>query len=587
MARRKRRKPGPARVPKDDDSDVANLVAELQAQSVELEAQNEALRDAHRNLELSRDRYAELFDLAPIAYVSVDEKGIILDLNFVAASMLGSPRSNLVGFPLVNFVDDEHRGLFWLHLSKCRNGVSQLKSDLNLKIKDRVHATHEVIPVQLLTAPSLGSERPTGFRTAILDLRDRRLAEQRAAELIRETALREDADRSNRAKDEFMALLAHELRTPLNVIHGWTYLLGSGGLGASEQARAIEVISRNVKLQTVLIDDMLDMSRIVRGAVELNVAPVDLAEMVRTAVDGIRPVATEKEIAIDCATDPIASHTSGDIERLGQVLSSLLSNAVKFTPGGGRIVVRLTRGLWRSSRIAARTREHWHECARITVSDTGRGIHADELERVFERFWRGRNARQIGGLGLGLSIARRLVEMHDGDIWAESAGEGSGATFVVELPLETAPARRAHAVARDGAAPPRGLTGVRVLLVDDDPEARDIVARELQPFGADVTAVASAREAYEAIQRLRPHLLLSDLAMPEEDGVSLIQRIRKLPSELGGVTPAVALTAWAGAGDERRLLEAGFQKFVAKPIDADRLGELIAEVLSEARDEAS
>src|SRR5262245_56831016 len=219
MARHKERMPGPARGAKDSEADLAMLVAELQVQRVELEAQNEALREAQHNLELSRDRYAELFDLAPIAYVTVDEKGVILNLNFVAGSMLGSNRANLVGFPLVNFVEDEHRGLFWAHLSKCRNGAAHLTTDLTLKIKDRIRGIHVAIPVQLLTAPNLGNERPVEFRTAILDLRDRCLAEERAAELIRETALREDAERSNKAKDEFMALLAHELRTPLNAIH--------------------------------------------------------------------------------------------------------------------------------------------------------------------------------------------------------------------------------------------------------------------------------------------------------------------------------------------------------------------------------
>src|SRR5215471_14800746 len=469
MARRKRRTSGPAGGKQDFGPDLAALVAELQAQRIELQTQNEALIEAQRGVELSRDRYAELFDLAPVAYVTVDEKGVILNLNFAASRLLGSHRGSLVGFPLANFVDDRHRGLFWAHLSKCRNGSPQLKTDLDLKLKDRSRGTHESIPVQLLTAPSPDRERPAEFRTAILDLRDRRLAEQQATDLIRESALREDAERSNRAKDEFMALLAHELRTPLNAIHGWTYLLWMGGLSEAEQERALEVIARNVKLQTVLIDDMLDLSRIVRGGVELSLAPVDLAELVKTTVDGIRPLAAERRLEVDCSIDPIASQVTGDGDRLAQVLSNLLSNAVKFTPDGGRIRVRLNRGLWRSRRADVRTREPWHECVRIIVSDSGRGIPGDELERVFERFWRGRNApaRQAGGLGLGLSIARRLVEMHGGDIWAESDGEGSGSTFVVELPLQTTAPRRVLVRGGGAAAPPRGLDGVRLLLVDD------------------------------------------------------------------------------------------------------------------------
>jgi PAS domain S-box-containing protein len=577
---RKVRKRSP-RQAKPMTSDVDAQVARLEAQRARLEAQNEALREAHHEAEVSRDRYAELFDFAPIGYVSIDRKGIVLDLNFAAADMLGAPRMSIVGFSLVNFVDVPHRDRYWAHLAQCRSSTSPVKTELDLRVKPLSRTAVEVMPVQLVSAPSLATDRPTMVHTAIIDLRARRLAEQRAAELIRESAMREDAERASKAKDDFFALLAHELRTPLNAIHGWTHLLASGKLGEAEQKRAIEVIARNVKVQVSLIDDMLDLSRVVRGAVELRRDSIDVAALVTAAVDGMRPAAAEKQLCIELKIDPIESRTTGDGDRLIQVMSNLLSNAVKFTPPGGRITVSLKRGLWRSER-AARGRENWQECVRITVADTGSGIPAEEVGRVFERFWRGRNApaRQIGGLGLGLAIARRLVEMHDGDIWVENGAEGVGATFTIELPLERTPTRPARGPG-DGThrAQRADLHGVRILLVDDDPEALEIVTRELVPLGATVTAVSSAREAYERIQELRPDLLVSDLAMPDEDGLSLIQRIRKLPSERGGVTPAVALTAWAGAGDEGRVIEAGFQRFVAKPVDAERLRELIGSMV--------
>jgi PAS domain S-box-containing protein len=579
--KKRRRSPGPAKQAKQREPGLTSLVAELEAHRVELEAQNRSLREAYASLELSRDRYAELFDFAPVAYVTLDEMGIIRHLNFAASSLLGRDRQSLINFPFLNFVGPEHSARYWEHINQCRHGGTGVVTDLDLRVRKPASARYSVVPVQLRTSPGLVQDRPKEYPTAVLDLSDRRLAEERDFALIRESALREDAERASRAKDEFFTQLAHELRTPLNAIHGWTYLLGTGQLSDEDEKRAIEVITRNVQVQVTLIDDMLDLSRIVRGDIEVRRVPIQLGELVNAAVDTIRPLAAVKNLRVDCQLDETAARTTGDAARLTQVLANLLSNAVKFTPAGGRIAVRLHRGLWRSPRISEVTRKRWQECARITVSDTGHGIAVDDLDHVFDRFWRGQSTYRhpIGGLGIGLAIARQLVELHDGDIWVESGGEDHGATFTVELPLDVDLVRPESKPPARATPRPADLQGVRILLVDDDREALNIVIRELEPLGATVTAVSSAREAYETIQELRPDLLLSDLAMPEEDGLSLIQRIRRLPSERGGVTPAVALTAWAGAGDEKRVLEAGFQTFVAKPVDAERLGELIGSIV--------
>jgi PAS domain S-box-containing protein len=561
-------------------ADVPALVAELQTQQVELQAQNDTLREAQRSLEESRDQFAELFDFAPIAYVTLDGNAVIRQLNFAATAMFGLTREAAIGMPFVAFVRIEHQPRFYDHMSRCERGSQKLTTELDVRVGSRTQGGPTFTPVQIITAPNPGTSNIAEYRTAILNLTDRRRADQREAELIREAALREQAERSNEARDEFFSLLAHELRTPLNAVHGWTHLLASGDLSEGETRRAIEVIARNVQVQIGLIDEMLDQSRIVRGALELRKASLDLAGLVAAAVDAVRPIAAEKGLQLDAHIDPLAAHVVGDEERLTQVLSNLLTNAIKFTPPGGQIMVRLDRGVFTTPGLAPQTKDHWRECARLSISDTGQGMTAEELERVFDRFWRGKTSTtSVGGLGLGLAIVHRLVEMHGGTVRAESEGPGMGSTFVVELPIEWE-----HLPVSRLRPPPvkatRKLGDVRILLVDDDPEARDIVRRVLEPLGADVTTVATPHEAYEAIQRIKPDLFVSDLAMPEEDGLSLIRRIRALPSERGGVTPAVALTAWAGAGDESRVLQAGFQTFVAKPVDPERLSELIGELCS-------
>ena len=546
------------------DIETQSLIKELEIQRAELHAQNAALVEAQRLVEDSRDLYSDLFDFAPVSYVTLDTRGIIRNLNLTAAALLGITRQFAIGMPFAGFERSEHQSLFWDHMARCRENSLRLTTELEVKLRFR----ESPIPVQLITAPPLRSSESDEFRTAVLDMTDRQLAEERRMELAREQSRREEAERINQAKDEFFSHLAHELRTPLNAVHGWTHLLASGRLNPADTRHAIDVIWRNVQAQVALINEMLDVSRIIRGALELRVGPVNLADLIRNGIEAFRPAAEERGITIDCLIDTTETRIEGDSDRLYQVITNLLSNAIKFTPAGGIITVTLDR-------IVESNRDP-NDWARFTVKDTGAGIAPEDLPHVFVPF-RQTQDRALGGLGLGLTIVRRLVELHGGMVRVHSDGEGCGTMFTVEVPVRSQKAGRTRRVDpnvfRD--EEPRRLLDVKVLVVDDDSEATELVRRMLEPLDARVTTVHSAAEAFDKLRMQRPDVLVSDLAMPEEDGISLIRRVRGLPADQGGDVPAIALTAFAGAGDEDRVLWAGFQTFVAKPVDARTLAGLI------------
>ncbi|GAB4381536.1 MAG: hypothetical protein Kow00121_40290 [Elainellaceae cyanobacterium] len=382
-------------------------------------------------------------------------------------------------------------------------------------------------------------------------------------------AARQAAEQASRVKDEFLAVLSHELRTPLNPILGWTKLLRAGSLDPQRTALAIETIERNAKLQTQLIEDLLDISRILQGKLVLNIAPVDLAMTIEAAKETVRLAAEAKAIQVQTQLDPTVGLIMGDANRLQQVIWNLLSNAVKFTPQGGQITIRLTA-------VDAN--------AQISVEDTGKGISADFLPYVFEYFRQADSSttRRFGGLGLGLAIARQIVELHGGSIQATSAGEGQGATFVVKLPLIPEVNRRINpALAAPGvaAADTPSLQGNRILVVDDEPDARELVGFILEQSGAEVTLVGSAAEVLKCLHEGLPDLLISDVAMPEVNGYMLIQQVRALAPEQGGQIPAIALTAHAGEGDRQQALSAGFQQHVSKPIDPEELVQVVAKLV--------
>ncbi|MBD2096908.1 response regulator [Trichocoleus sp. FACHB-591] len=442
-----------------------------------------------------------------------------------------------------------------------------------------VYTALELIPLvpQALALPS-----PAQLKAANQALQQQILEREQAEKQIqalnaeleqRVSARTEQLEAANRAKDEFLSILSHELRTPLNAMLGWARLLRSRQLNEAKAEHAIETIERNAKLQAQLIDDILDISRIIQGKLRLNVRPVELAAVVEAAIDVVRPAADAKAIRIQTILDPFAGSVSGDSDRLQQVMWNLLSNAVKFTPGGGQVQVCL---------------ERINSHVEITVSDTGQGITADFLPYIFDRFSQSDSSttRVQNGLGLGLAIVRTLVELHGGSVYAESTGDGQGSTFKVSLPLMMIPGELKHldrlrSTAGDEVGFPGTsvLSGLQVLVVDDEVDARRLVTAVLEQCGASVTSVASASEALEAIERLQPHVLLSDIGMPHEDGYALIRKVRELALEQGGTIPAIALTAYARLEDRIQALSAGFQMHIPKPIEP---AELVAAVVNVA-----
>jgi len=386
------------------------------------------------------------------------------------------------------------------------------------------------------------------------------------ASIAMENVISAHAREANRIKDEFLATLSHELRSPLNAILGWTRILRTDKLPESDVARALDVIERNVTAQTKLIEDLLDVSRITAGKMQLTLRPISLATVAHTVVDSVRPVAEKHGVQLTSLLDASVEIT-GDAERLQQAVQNLLDNAIKFTPTGGRVEVSL---------------ERHDDLARLRVSDSGQGIHPEFLPHVFDCFRQGDSTttRRHGGLGIGLAVVRHVVKLHGGNVRAESTGLGHGATFTLELPLRTL-------IRSDFQSKPavtyqpipaqwlRDLNGLRIVLVDDDQDARDVIAECLVRCRAHVTAVASAREALQSIREVQPDVLISDISMPQEDGYTLIRAVRALRPEEGGSIPAVALTAYAGSIDRSRLLSAGFQMHLPKPIDPTLLPSLL------------
>jgi len=389
-----------------------------------------------------------------------------------------------------------------------------------------------------------------------------RSEEQRDQLLLREQRARAEAEAANRMKDEFLATLSHELRTPLTALFGWACLLNETTLEDKVANEAAKAIERNARIQAQLIDDLLDVSRIISGKLHLDVRPIDLSSVTEAAINVARPAADAKSIQLTYSHPTILRTISGDFARLQQVAWNLLSNAVKFTPEGGRIEVRL---------------EYTHSHVKLTVADTGKGISKDFLPYVFDRFRQADSSttRVFGGLGLGLAIVRHLVELHGGTIGAESPGVSLGSTFVASFPLiatrlESPFVAHSGEHACDDLSP---LSGLRVLVVDDEPDACQLMSHLITRTGAEVKTCGSAHEALELLQQWLPDVLMSDIAMPDEDGYSLINKVRALPPERGGHTPAAAFTAYAREEDRERALAAGYQMHVAKPISS---GQLVA-----------
>jgi signal transduction histidine kinase/CheY-like chemotaxis protein len=392
-----------------------------------------------------------------------------------------------------------------------------------------------------------------------------RSEEAREQLLLRAERARAEAEAANRIKDEFLATLSHELRTPLTSLLGWSSVLREARRDEKVLQQGLDAIDRNARMQAQLIDDLLDVSRIVSGKLHLDVRPLDIGSVARAAISVVQPAADAKEITLDYWAQPGLGAISADSARLQQIIWNLLSNAVKFTPHRGKIDIRV---------------ESDGSNAKVTVSDTGQGIAPEFLPRVFDRFRQADSSttRSFGGLGLGLAIVRHLVELHGGTVSGHSHGVGKGATFSASFPLLT-DRRGPIAVMQIGeahASELRSLDGLRVLLVDDEMETREIISTVVERTGAEVKTCTSAREALTQLVVWRPHVILSDIAMPDEDGYSFINRVRSLPHDEGGSTPAAALTAYARDEDRVQALAAGYQMHIAKPIGAGQLVTMIA-----------
>ena len=374
----------------------------------------------------------------------------------------------------------------------------------------------------------------------------------------------QEAEAANRMKEEFLATVSHELRNPLNAIMGWVHLLRSGKLDTGKSSKALETIERNVHLQTALIDDILDVSRIMRGKIHLTFRSVRMSTVVEAALAAVRPTADAKGVALECEIAAGSDEISGDADRLQQIVWNLLSNAIKFTPRDGRVTVR--------------TEQHDEELT-LTVSDTGQGISQDFLPHVFDRFSQADSGstRAHGGLGLGLAIVRHLVELHAGSVEAVSDGAGQGASFSVRLPIRDSRAATAGDDHGHTAARPLQLEGVSILVVDDEPDSREVLAELLRQYGARIRTASSAEEALSEIAHSTPQVLLSDIGMPSVDGFELVRRVRELIPQSDML--AMALTGLGSTHDRKRAVDEGFQVCMVKPVDPQQLVETIKELL--------
>ncbi len=423
------------------------------------------------------------------------------------------------------------------------------------------------------------SGRLIGFAKVTRDLTSRRDADEQKTQLIREQAARQAAERSDRMKDEFLATLSHELRTPLNAIIGWTHILDQDPRPETLK-KGLAVIARNAAAQSQLVADILDVQRLASGRLRLNLDTVELGRIVDLALDTVRPAAAAKNISLIPIMDTAAPSVLGDAERLQQIVWNLLSNAIKFTPKGGRVAIRLMKV---GSHVD------------LTVEDNGPGIAPEFLPHLFERFrqFDASSTRRHGGLGLGLSIVRSLAELHGGTVAVANAAHG-GAIFSVRLPVASVGAQSPAIVANQAmsvatvdkqvslsSAP--SLKDVKVLVVDDDADGRQLVAQVLGLCGADVMLAGSAADAFPMVGRERPHVIVCDIGMPDEDGYGFIERVRRLSMEEGGATPAAALTAFASTQDRMRALNAGFQIHIPKPVQPAELVTVVASLIGRRR----
>jgi PAS domain S-box-containing protein len=501
---------------------------------------------------------AAIVESSDDAIVSKTLKGIITSWNKSAERIFGYQASEIIGQPVNVLIPADRQTEEDEILEKLKRGerVEHFETIRVRKNGTPVNISLTISPIRNYEGEIVGASKIAREITE-----QKRLEAEQERLLAREKAARARAEEASRLKDEFLAVVSHELRTPLNGILGWVRILRTDDLDSATTERALETIERNAKAQAEIIDDILDVSRIVTGTLRLDIQGIDLPSIIQSTIELIMPAAHAKGILFRSMFDPQIGTTSGDPRRIQQVVWNLLSNAIKFTPREGRVGVELKRN---------------DQEIEITVSDTGIGIRPEFLPYVFDRFRQADSSpsRQYGGLGLGLSIVRHLVELHGGSVSVESPGEGQGAVFKVSLPIMVTPpeqitlSRKAPAASDIGLSEQAcDLSGIKVLVVDVEVDDREVLVCLLTRYGAEVKTASSIDEMLGTVQEWRPDVMVFDMGMPPEDGYTLIRKVRGLGAGQGGEIPAIALTAHAKAEDRLKVLSAGYQMQVAKPVD--------------------
>jgi PAS domain S-box-containing protein len=561
-----------------------------------MEVKRQATQLASVNVELrqSEERFRSLCVCSPIGIFLTDPTGHCTYSNPSCQAICG-------------FKLEENREAGWgkfIHLEDCDRILSAWSNSTHqgqaYTGEFRIYTSDRSVRwVNVRISPMLSEEQQLlGHVGTIEDITERKQAEAAREQLIREQIARQQAEEANRMKDEFLAIVSHELRTPLNAILGWSRLLITKKFDPAGVTRALQTIERSARSQAQLIEDILDISQLIRGKVRLSIQSVNLIVLIETVLDTLRPLADAKAIHIETQLDPTAKMVNGDPDRLRQIIGNLLSNAIKFTPESGRVDVRLTQ--WQiadynlqmanknfipNSQSKIQNLKSKISYAQLQVIDTGVGINSEFLPYVFDRFRQAdtTTTRKFGGLGLGLAIVRHLVKLHGGEIYAESEGEGKGATFTVNLPLKVSSfgLNAQNGTDLDGfeSGYSTCLAGVKVLVVEDNTDTRDFIALVLEQCGAEVTAVGSTKEAMECLKQCSPHVLVSDIGMPGEDGYSLIRQVRAFEQQQGGKIPAVALTAYTRPEDRMEALSAGFQIHIPKPIEPPELVKVVSQLV--------
>ncbi len=519
------------------------------------------LKRAEESLRQTDDMLRAVVDASPVAIITLSLDYRVLTWNKTAEEIYGWKSFEILhqSLPLI---PESYQSAF----RGCVERVLQNQTLKNLEFRHLRKDGSEVdINVSLAPIHDPDGSSSCLIMTAVDITLSKQIEAERKVLLQREQKARADAEKASRIKDEFLAIVSHELRTPLNAILGWTKLISSGRIKPDRFEQALEVIDRNATLQAQLIEDLLDISRIIRGKLDLDLNLVDLAKLIRDTVETLALAAEAKSINVELNLDKNVKGIIGDSNRLSQILWNLLSNAIKFTPSGGSVEINL---------------KEVNSTAQIQVSDTGIGINSEFLPVIFEYFRQvdGSSTRLKGGLGLGLAISRNLVEAHGGTIVAESAGEGQGTTFTVILPINS---NHNNVQALPELEDISGqLQGIKALIVDDEPDARELLAFILEEQGAEVELAGSAKEALTKFGDFLPDILLSDIGMPEEDGLSLLRKVRQLPKHRGGEVAAIAITAFATQEDCQSCLDAGFQKHLSKPFDADELINIVTNLIN-------